>query len=138
MTSLRFTGVVSFTSQFEHKAESEFYGDLDKMPGLYNQEVAGFPRSGILVLAVMLSWPLLGTSLSLSIWKARQCGDRKLKLRIFLLYVGDPVLNLMDPFQEFVCWHLTERKVIYTTGAWGGRWDQQRRQRPPSTRPHNH
>ena len=25
------------------KAESEFYGDLDKMPGLYNQEVAEFP-----------------------------------------------------------------------------------------------
>lgn len=30
-------------------------------------------------------------------------GDRKLKLRILLLYVGDPVLeSLMDPFQESV------------------------------------
>lgn len=49
-------------------------------------------------------------------------GDRKLELRILLPYVGDPVLELlMDHFQEFVCWHLTEGKVIYTPGAQGGR-----------------
>lgn len=92
------------------------------MPGLYNQEVAEFPGLESWFLTAMVYGPT-GTSLPL-FGRYIVNGDRKLKLRIFLTSVGDFAFKLlMDPFQEFVCWHFTEGKgiITYTPFTQGGR-----------------
>lgn len=91
------------------KQRMSFYRDWIKCPGLYNEEVAGFPGLESWFLTIML-YGFQGASLS-PFGRYSVNGDRKLKLRILLLYVGDPVSELlMDCFQEFVCWHLAEGK----------------------------
>lgn len=102
------------------------------MPGLYNQEVAEFPGLESWFLTVMVYGPK-GTSLPL-FGRYIVNGDRKLKLRILLLYVGDFALKLlMDPFQEFVCWYLTEGKGNIHPFHTGRTRDKRWRERPPST-----
>lgn len=102
------------------------------MPGSYNQEVAEFPGLESWFLTVMVYGPT-GTSIPL-FGRYNVNRDRKLKLGILLLNVGDFAFELlMDVFQESVCWHLTEGKgnihPFHTRRTRDKRW----RERPPST-----
>lgn len=71
--------------------------------------MAEFPGLESWFLTVMVYGPT-GTSIPL-FGRYNVNRDRKLKLGILLLHVGDFAFELlMDVFQESVCWHLTEGK----------------------------